>query len=49
MERELILLDTPILIDYFRKKNKRNSDFIDSWPQIDILMLFLSLLNMKYT
>ena len=27
MAGELILLDTSILIDYFRKKNKRNSDF----------------------
>lgn len=27
MEGELILLDTSILIDYFRKKNKKNSDF----------------------
>lgn len=27
MAGELILLDTSILIDYFRKKNKKNSDF----------------------
>ncbi len=27
MASELILLDTSILIDYFRKKNKKNSEF----------------------
>ncbi|WP_202928134.1 type II toxin-antitoxin system VapC family toxin [Cyclobacterium salsum] len=27
MAGEVILLDTSILIDYFRKKNKRNSEF----------------------
>ncbi len=27
MAGELILLDMSILIDYFRKKNKKNSDF----------------------
>ena len=27
MENSIILLDTSILIDFFRKKNKRNSEF----------------------
>ena len=48
MEKKLICLDTSVLIDYFRQKDKTKS-FSMLWQASMILLRFLLLPNMKST